>query len=122
MPPATPLDLERTRELLRPIVEHWARHGPLMRAMRDAAVYDSTIDGLVAGAQERFHEMVVAALEAPARRGSAAGRRPPGARPSAGVDERSATCCWPSAAARRPMSSRRSSTLALGWNAILGAP
>jgi len=56
-------DADRARTLLRPIVHHWAKHGTLMRAMRDAAVYDSTIDGLVAATQERFHAMVVSALE-----------------------------------------------------------
>lgn len=57
------VDAARARALLRPVVEHWAQHGPLMRAMRDAAAYDSTIDGLVAATQDRFHAMVVAALE-----------------------------------------------------------
>lgn len=57
------LDRARARELLRPVVEHWAAHGPLMRAMRDAAVYDSTIDGLVSATQNRFHEMIVSALQ-----------------------------------------------------------
>ena len=64
------LDAERARALLRPVVEHWARHGTLMRAMRDAAVYDSTIDSLVAATQDRYHAMVVSALE---RRRAAAG-------------------------------------------------
>lgn len=57
------MDIARAGTLLRPVVEHWAQHGTLIRAMRDAAVYDSTIDGLVAATQDRFHNMVVAALE-----------------------------------------------------------
>lgn len=72
------VDVERARVLLRPVVEHWARHGPLMRAMRDAAVYDSTIDGLVSAAQERFHAMIVDALER---------RRAAGALQTADLDE-----------------------------------
>ena len=57
------LDLDRARELLRPVVEHWAAHGTLIRALRDAAVYDRTIEGLVATTQERFRALVVTALE-----------------------------------------------------------
>jgi AcrR family transcriptional regulator len=54
---------ERARELLRPVVEHWRAHGSLMRAMRDAAVYDAQIDDLVEQAQARFRLTTVAALE-----------------------------------------------------------
>jgi AcrR family transcriptional regulator len=54
---------ERARELLTPVVEHWRRHGALMRAMRDAAVYDGDIHRLVMGAQYRFRATTVAALE-----------------------------------------------------------
>jgi TetR/AcrR family transcriptional regulator, ethionamide resistance regulator len=58
-----PLDRDTVRELLRPIVEQWASHGVLMRAMRDAAVYDKAIDDIVSDTQRRFNELVVAALE-----------------------------------------------------------
>ncbi|UGS38147.1 TetR/AcrR family transcriptional regulator [Capillimicrobium parvum] len=54
---------ERARTLLAPVVEHWQRHGALMRAMRDAAVYDGEIHELVMAAQYRFRATTVAALE-----------------------------------------------------------
>ncbi len=114
-------DLERYRQLLRPIVEHWAQHGPLMRAMRDAAVYDATIDGLVAGAQDRFHEMVVAALTR---------RRDAGALQTAdlqqlarlleSMNQRYLLLAFGDGA--QTDVEQAIDTLALGWNAILGAP
>ncbi len=58
-----PLDHERARELLRPAVEHWAANGTLMRAMRDAAVYDGFVDQLVAAAQDRMQHAIRSALE-----------------------------------------------------------
>ncbi len=57
------IDFDRARELLRPGVEHCQRHGALMRAMRDAAVYDGDIHKLVMGAQYRFRFTTIAALE-----------------------------------------------------------
>ena len=57
-----PIDVARAKELLRPVVENWERHGVLMRAMRDAAVYDGEIHALVMGAQYRFQATTVAAL------------------------------------------------------------
>jgi len=60
---AEPIDVPRARGLLRPIVELWHQHGALMRAMRDAAVYDREIHALVFGAQYRLRSGTVAALE-----------------------------------------------------------
>jgi len=58
-----PCDLDTTRDLLRPVVTSWAQHGALMRAMRDAAVYDSEIDAVVRATYDRFHDRIVEALE-----------------------------------------------------------
>jgi AcrR family transcriptional regulator len=57
------LTRERAHELLRPVVEHWSRHAPLMRAMRDAAVYDAQVDAIVESATARFRALTVTALE-----------------------------------------------------------
>jgi AcrR family transcriptional regulator len=115
------LDLERARELLRPIVEHWAAHGPLMRAMRDAAVYDSTIDGLVAATQERFHELVVTALE---RRRAAGALQdadlPEVARLLESMNQRYLLIAFGGGA--ETDIDQAIDTLALGWNAIITAP
>ena len=114
-------DGERARALLRPIVEHWARHGTLMRAMRDAAVYDSTIDGLVAATQDRFHTMVVAALE----RQRAAGALQTAdldqvARLLAGMNQRYLVMTFGEAGDADIETAI--DTLALGWLAIITAP
>lgn len=58
-----PITLERAAELLRPSVEHFQRHGALMRAMRDAMVYDAEVHRLVISAQYRLRAPLVAALE-----------------------------------------------------------
>jgi AcrR family transcriptional regulator len=58
-----PITLEHAQELLRPSVEHYQRHGALMRAMRDATVYDAEVHQLVMGAQYRLRSTMVAALE-----------------------------------------------------------
>ncbi|HEY8583649.1 MAG TPA: TetR/AcrR family transcriptional regulator [Capillimicrobium sp.] len=42
------------RPVIRSVVEHWQRHGPLMLALRDAGVYDAQIDALIDATQERF--------------------------------------------------------------------
>jgi AcrR family transcriptional regulator len=54
--------MERSRELLGPFVAHWARHGTLMKAVRDAAVYDGSIDALVAAAELHQRNQIVEAL------------------------------------------------------------
>jgi AcrR family transcriptional regulator len=116
------LDVDTSRTLLRPVVEHWAQHGPLMRAMRDAAVYDSTIDGLVAATQDRFHDMIVAALER---------RRAAGYLQTADLDELARLL---EAMNQRYLVlafgdggegvdvERAIDTLALGWRAVISAP
>jgi len=116
-------DLERARTFLRPVVEHWAKHGPLMRAMRDAAVYDQAIDGLVEAAQRRFHAMVVDALE---------GRRRAGALQTADLDQvahllgsmnqRYLVQTFGEGGADEATIERAIDTLALGWAAIITAP
>ena len=58
-----PITLERAAELLRPSVEHFQRHGALMRAMRDAMVYDAEVHRLVIEAQYRLRAPMVAALK-----------------------------------------------------------
>lgn len=45
---------DEVRAVLRGVVEHWERHGPLMLALRDAGVYDAEIEALVERTQERF--------------------------------------------------------------------
>lgn len=44
----------QVRELVRGVVEHWERHGPLMLALRDASAYDAEIDELIEQAQARM--------------------------------------------------------------------
>jgi AcrR family transcriptional regulator len=61
--------MARSRELLGPFVAHWARHGTLMKAVRDAAVYDGHIDELVSAAELYQRNQIVEAL----RRRQAAG-------------------------------------------------
>jgi AcrR family transcriptional regulator len=50
------------RGFLRPAVVHWQRNGPLLRAMRDAAVYDEEIEVIVEQALMTLREMTVQAL------------------------------------------------------------
>lgn len=52
------LDRAEIRTVLRPVVEHWQRHGPLLRAMRDAAVADREIEALVQQTQSRFQSLL----------------------------------------------------------------
>jgi AcrR family transcriptional regulator len=54
--------LERSREILGPFVAHWARHGTLMKAVRDAAVYDGHIDELVTAAELYQRNQIVEAM------------------------------------------------------------
>lgn len=54
--------LERARELLGPVVAHWHAHGPLMKALRDASVYDRDIDVRVVEAQERLRAVTTEAV------------------------------------------------------------
>jgi hypothetical protein len=92
-----------------------------MRAMRDAAVYDSTIEGLVAATQNRFHAMVVAALE---RRHAA------GALQSADLDQvarllesmNQRYLLMTFGETTEADRDKAIDTLALGWVAIIGAP
>ncbi len=48
------LSRERAEQLIRPVVEHWSRHGPLLRAMRDASIVDPDVEALLEGTQRRF--------------------------------------------------------------------
>jgi len=116
------LDIERARTLLRPIVHHWSRHGTLMRAMRDAAVYDPTIEGLVAATQDRFHAMVVAALE---RRRAAGALQTADltqvARLLAAMNQRYLLTTFGDGSEGVDIE-RTIDTLALGWQAIITAP
>jgi AcrR family transcriptional regulator len=59
---AQEVSMARSRELLGPFVAHWARHGTLMKAVRDAAVYDDHIDRLVAAAELHQRNQIVEAL------------------------------------------------------------
>jgi AcrR family transcriptional regulator len=116
------LPVERARELLRPIVHHWARHGTLMRAMRDAAVYDPTIEGLVAATQDRFHAMVVSALE---RRRAAGALQtadlPQVARLLESMNQRYLVMTFGEGGDDVDID-KAIDTLALGWQAIITAP
>jgi AcrR family transcriptional regulator len=115
------LDVARARQLLRPVVEHWARHGTLMKAMRDAAVYDSTIDGLVVATQDRFHDMVVSALEHRRAAGSLqTADLNQVARLLESMNQRYLLLTFGEKEQRDI--DRAVDTLALGWNAILTAP
>lgn len=118
-----PLDLERSRALLRPVVEHWARHGPLMRAMRDAAVYDSAIDDLVSETQASFHELIVAALQQ--RRAAGLLQRADlheVARLLASMNQRYLMLAFGDGDGDEEAIERVVDTLALGWTAIVSAP
>jgi AcrR family transcriptional regulator len=115
------LDIDRARQLLRPVVEHWARHGTLMKAMRDAAVYDSTIDGLVVATQDRFHDMVVSALESRRAAGSLqTADLNQVARLLESMNQRYLLLTF--GESEQAELDRTVDTLALGWNAILTAP
>jgi TetR/AcrR family transcriptional regulator, ethionamide resistance regulator len=65
-----PISRAGSRAVLTPLVAHWRTHGPLMKALRDAAVYDPEIDALVDAAQASFRAATVEALR---RRRRAAG-------------------------------------------------
>lgn len=53
---------DEARGILRGVAEHWERHGPLMLALRDAAVYDAEIEALVEQTQDRFATILAGAL------------------------------------------------------------
>ncbi|HEU4656926.1 MAG TPA: TetR/AcrR family transcriptional regulator [Capillimicrobium sp.] len=57
------LDAGDVRPIVRRVVEHWERHGPLMLALRDAGVYDAEIDALIDQTQERFIGLLAEVLE-----------------------------------------------------------
>jgi AcrR family transcriptional regulator len=59
---AEQLDLERARELLRPTVAYWTANGPLISALRDAAIADGVIGKIVAGTRGQLEAMVLAGL------------------------------------------------------------
>lgn len=59
---AEQVTLESSREVLGPFVAHWARHGTLMKAVRDAAVYDGHIDQLVSAAELHQRNQIVEAM------------------------------------------------------------
>jgi len=56
------LDLERARELLRPTVAHWTANGPLIAALRDAAIADGVLGQVVATTQGQLERIVLAGL------------------------------------------------------------
>lgn len=60
---AEEITMERARELLTPFVTHWSVHGTLMKAVRDAAVYDADVDALVTAAERRLRAVIVAAMQ-----------------------------------------------------------
>jgi TetR/AcrR family transcriptional regulator, ethionamide resistance regulator len=118
-----PMDRDQVRELLRPVVEHWAAHGVLMRAMRDAAVYDQAIDTIVVDAQSRFHDMVVDALE---RRREAGVLQTADLRQVShlleAMNQRYLLVTFGESEERRIDVDTALDTLALGWLSILNAP
>jgi AcrR family transcriptional regulator len=59
---ADEITIERSRALLAPFVAHWASHGTLMKAVRDAAVYDGHIDELVTAAELYQRNRIVDAV------------------------------------------------------------
>jgi AcrR family transcriptional regulator len=67
---------ETVRGLIRGVVEHWERHGPLMHAMRDAGVYDSEIDALIESTPERFNGELGESIAAHQAAGWAVGAEP----------------------------------------------
>ena len=64
------------RPVIRSVVEHWQRHGPLMRALRDAGVYDAQIDGLIEATQERFRSLLAESFAERQRAGWSGGADP----------------------------------------------
>jgi hypothetical protein len=93
-----------------------------MRAMRDAAVYDPTIEGLVAATQDRFHAMVLAALE---RRRAAGALQTADlaqvARLLGGMNQRFLLMTFGGGSEGVDID-KAVDTLALGWLAIITAP
>jgi AcrR family transcriptional regulator len=59
---AEQLDLERARDLLRPTVAHWTANGPLISALRDAAIADGVLGQIVAATRGQLEDMVLAGL------------------------------------------------------------
>jgi AcrR family transcriptional regulator len=58
---AEQLDLDAARELLRPTVAHWVANGPLIAALRDAAITDGVLGRVVATNQGQLDALVLAA-------------------------------------------------------------
>jgi AcrR family transcriptional regulator len=56
------LDLDAARELLRPTVGYWMANGPLIAALRDAAIADGVVGKVLAATQGRLEAMVLAGL------------------------------------------------------------
>jgi AcrR family transcriptional regulator len=59
---ARQLDLDAARELLRPTVAHWVANGPLIAALRDAAITDGVLGRVVAATQGQLEALVLAGL------------------------------------------------------------
>jgi AcrR family transcriptional regulator len=59
---ATQLDLDAAREVLRPTVAHWVANGPLIAALRDAAIADGVLGRVVAATQGQLEALVLAGL------------------------------------------------------------
>jgi AcrR family transcriptional regulator len=59
---AKQLDLDAARELLRPTVAYWVANGPLIAALRDAAITDGVLGRVVAATQGQLEALVLAGL------------------------------------------------------------
>jgi AcrR family transcriptional regulator len=59
---AEQLDLDAARELLRPTVAHWVANGPLIAALRDAAIADGVLGQVVAATAGHLEALVLAGL------------------------------------------------------------
>jgi len=59
---AEPIDLARARDILRPAVTHWTANGPLIAALRDAAIADGVIGDVVGATQGRLEAAILGGL------------------------------------------------------------
>lgn len=73
---ADALNEDDIRPVLRSVAEHWERHGPLMRALRDAGVYDEQIDALIDQTQDRFVGLLAEVFAQRQAAGWAGGAKP----------------------------------------------
>lgn len=113
---------DEIRVLLRGVVEHWERHGPLLIALRDAGVYDAEIDGLIEQTQRRFVSILGEAIGRRQEAGWAGGAAPEQlASALTGMNQRYLMDCFGRPPARASVDEATDALTAI-WGAVLGRP